>query len=73
MLGVCTRGRLTSLRTLLPLPHNRSVGCIFAELLGRKPLFPGKDYVHQLNLVMKVTTWGWATLGGSVLPLKCAM
>ena len=24
-----------------------SVGCIFAELLGRKPLFPGKDYVRR--------------------------
>ncbi len=32
----------------------RSVGCIFAELIGRKPLFPGKDYVHQLNLITKV-------------------
>jgi mitogen-activated protein kinase 1/3/mitogen-activated protein kinase 6 len=31
-----------------------SVGCIFAELLGRKPLFPGKDYVHQLNLIARV-------------------
>ena len=31
-----------------------SVGCIFAELLGRKTLFPGKDYVHQLNLIMRV-------------------
>merc|ERR1719335_1106836 len=31
-----------------------SVGCIFAELLGRKPLFPGKDYVHQLNLITDV-------------------
>lgn len=31
-----------------------SVGCVFAELLGRKPLFPGKDYVHQLNLITKV-------------------
>jgi len=31
-----------------------SVGCIFAELLGRKPLFPGKDYIHQLNLITKV-------------------
>ncbi|KAL4859014.1 Proton/sulfate cotransporter 2 [Chlorella vulgaris] len=31
-----------------------SVGCIFAELLGRKPLFPGKDFVHQLNMVCKV-------------------
>ncbi|KAK2075614.1 hypothetical protein QBZ16_001722 [Prototheca wickerhamii] len=29
-----------------------SVGCIFAEMLGRKPLFPGKDFVHQLNLVI---------------------
>uniref|UniRef100_A0A7S0MYV6 Mitogen-activated protein kinase n=2 Tax=Pyramimonas obovata TaxID=1411642 RepID=A0A7S0MYV6_9CHLO len=31
-----------------------SVGCIFAELLGRKPLFPGRDYVHQLDLITKV-------------------
>ena len=31
-----------------------SCGCILAELLGRKPLFPGKDYVHQLNLITKV-------------------
>ena len=30
-----------------------SVGCIFAELLGRKPLFPGKDYVHQMNLIAR--------------------
>eukprot|EP00696_Hemimastix_kukwesjijk_P019805 gnl/Hemi2/9186_TR3196_c0_g4_i3.p1 gnl/Hemi2/9186_TR3196_c0_g4~~gnl/Hemi2/9186_TR3196_c0_g4_i3.p1 ORF type:complete len:442 (-),score=113.23 gnl/Hemi2/9186_TR3196_c0_g4_i3:229-1356(-) len=28
-----------------------SVGCILAELLGRKPLFPGKDHIHQLNLI----------------------
>ncbi|GAQ82056.1 Mitogen-activated protein kinase [Klebsormidium nitens] len=31
-----------------------SVGCIFAELLGRRPLFPGKDYVHQLKLITEV-------------------
>ena len=31
-----------------------SVGCIFAELLGRRPLFPGKDYIHQLNLITDV-------------------
>ena len=31
-----------------------SVGCIFAELLGRKPLFPGKDYVHQMNLIARI-------------------
>ncbi len=30
-----------------------SVGCIMAELLGRKPLFPGKDYVDQLKLIIK--------------------
>jgi serine/threonine protein kinase len=41
--------------TLKQLADGRSVGCIFAELLGRKPLFPGKDYVHQLNLITKVT------------------
>lgn len=28
-----------------------SVGCIFAELLGRRPLFPGRDYLHQLQLI----------------------
>lgn len=32
-----------------------SVGCIFAELLGRKPLFPGKDYRHQLEIITRVT------------------
>jgi serine/threonine protein kinase len=31
-----------------------SVGCIFAELLGRKPLFPGDDYIHQLNIISDV-------------------
>ncbi|GER29136.1 mitogen-activated protein kinase [Striga asiatica] len=28
-----------------------SVGCIFAELLAGKPLFPGKSVVHQLDLI----------------------
>nr|VDD25710.1 unnamed protein product [Brassica oleracea] len=28
-----------------------SVGCIFAEMLAGKPLFPGKNVVHQLELV----------------------
>ena len=28
-----------------------SVGCIFAELVNREPLFPGKDYVHQIKLI----------------------
>ena len=28
-----------------------SIGCIFAELLIGKPLFPGKNVVHQLDLM----------------------
>ena len=31
-----------------------SVGCIFAELLGSKPLFPGDDYIHQLRIITDV-------------------
>lgn len=31
-----------------------SVGCIVAELLGRKPLFPGHDWLDQLRLVSNV-------------------
>ena len=31
-----------------------SVGCIFAEMLGRRPLFPGKNFVHQLTLIFDV-------------------
>jgi serine/threonine protein kinase len=31
-----------------------SVGCIMAELLGGKVLFPGKDYVHQMGLIINV-------------------
>ncbi len=30
-----------------------SVGCILAELLGRRALFPGKDYVDQLKMIVK--------------------
>mmetsp|Transcript_28823 Transcript_28823/g.46038 ORF Transcript_28823/g.46038 Transcript_28823/m.46038 type:complete len:288 (+) Transcript_28823:520-1383(+) len=33
-----------------------SVGCILAELIGRTPIFPGKDYNHQLRLIF--TTLG---------------
>ena len=33
-----------------------SVGCILAELLGRKPLFPGRDALQQLQVIV-------ATLG----------
>jgi len=31
-----------------------SVGCIFGEMLARKPVFPGSDYIHQLKLIMKL-------------------
>ncbi|XP_047311124.1 mitogen-activated protein kinase 3 [Impatiens glandulifera] len=31
-----------------------SVGCIYLELMNRKPLFPGKDHVHQLRLLTEV-------------------
>ena len=31
-----------------------SLGCIFAEMLGRRQLFPGKNYVNQLQLVLSV-------------------
>ncbi|KAG6610943.1 CMGC/MAPK protein kinase [Phytophthora cinnamomi] len=30
-----------------------AVGCIFAEMLLREPLFPGNDYLHQLKLIIK--------------------
>lgn len=31
-----------------------SVGCILGEIMTRNPLFPGKDYVHQLRLITEV-------------------
>ncbi|XP_059386406.1 mitogen-activated protein kinase 7-like [Carassius carassius] len=31
-----------------------SVGCIFGEMLGRRQMFPGKNYVHQLQLILSV-------------------
>ncbi|KAJ9555980.1 hypothetical protein OSB04_010594 [Centaurea solstitialis] len=31
-----------------------SVGCILGEIMTRQPLFPGKDYVHQLRLITKL-------------------
>jgi mitogen-activated protein kinase 1/3 len=33
-----------------------SVGCIFSELLERRPLFPGDDYIDQVLI-------GWFALG----------
>lgn len=31
-----------------------SVGCILAEMLGGRPLFPGKHYLNQLNLILNI-------------------
>ncbi|SPP82705.1 mitogen-activated protein kinase p38a [Drosophila guanche] len=31
-----------------------SVGCIMAELITRRTLFPGTDHIHQLNLIMEM-------------------
>lgn len=31
-----------------------SVGCIFAEMLRRKPFLKGRDYLHQLKLIFRV-------------------
>ncbi|CAN4097435.1 unnamed protein product [Withania somnifera] len=31
-----------------------SVGCILGEILTRQPLFPGRDYVHQLRLITEL-------------------
>ncbi|PAV22002.1 CMGC MAPK kinase [Pyrrhoderma noxium] len=31
-----------------------AVGCILAEMLMQRPLFPGKDYSHQLDLILEV-------------------
>jgi len=31
-----------------------SVGCILAELMGRKPLFPGRDSFHQITLIISI-------------------
>lgn len=31
-----------------------AVGCILAELLTSRPLFPGRDYAHQLDLILEI-------------------
>ncbi|KAE8702925.1 Mitogen-activated protein kinase 1 [Hibiscus syriacus] len=33
-----------------------SMGCIFIELMDRRPLFPGRDHVHQLRLLIEVSS-----------------
>ncbi|KDQ53336.1 hypothetical protein JAAARDRAFT_161829 [Jaapia argillacea MUCL 33604] len=31
-----------------------SVGCVLAEMLSGRPLFPGRDYHHQLSIILDV-------------------
>mgnify|MGYP003298181386 CR=1 FL=1 len=31
-----------------------SIGCIFAELLGRQPLFPGDHYLDQIQRIISI-------------------
>ena len=31
-----------------------SIGCIVAEMLGGRAIFPGKNYLHQLVLILSV-------------------
>eukprot|EP00040_Diaphanoeca_grandis_P018265 m.95945 g.95945 ORF g.95945 m.95945 type:complete len:380 (-) comp26856_c0_seq1:318-1457(-) len=31
-----------------------SVGCVLGEMFDNRPMFPGKNYVEQLNLIIKV-------------------
>ena len=31
-----------------------SVGCIFSEMIEGKPLFPGKDHVHQFSIITEL-------------------
>ncbi|KDO34828.1 CMGC/MAPK protein kinase [Saprolegnia parasitica CBS 223.65] len=31
-----------------------AIGCILAEMIGRRPLFPGSDFLHQLKIILDV-------------------
>lgn len=37
-----------------------SVGCILAEMLSNRPIFPGKHYLDQLNHILGkvLSVWG---------------
>lgn len=43
-----------------------SVGCIFGEMLGRRQMFPGKNYVHQLQLILSVLGTPAESIVGSI-------
>lgn len=50
-----------------------SVGCILGEIVSREPLFPGKDYVHQLKLITEVRLIGYSAIQSFVKVLNCGM
>ena len=43
-----------------------SAGCIMAELLTSKPLFPGTDHIDQLTKTMQLVGTPSATLLGKI-------
>ena len=52
-----TKVRIALINTSFELKYSQaidiwSVGCILAEMLSGKPLFPGRDYHHQLTLIL---------------------
>ena len=51
-----------------------SVGCILGEIITRQPLFPGKDYVHQLRLITEVLlAWFQTPELASIIILRLIM
>lgn len=54
-----TKVRIALINTSFELKYSQaidiwSVGCILAEMLSGKPLFPGRDYHHQLTLILDI-------------------
>lgn len=47
-----------------------SIGCIFAEILQGKPLFPGRNVVHQLELITDLLGTPAAEVIDKVCPVR---
>ena len=50
-----------------------SIGCIFAEILSGKPLFPGRNVVHQLELITDLLGTPSAEEIAKVRPAVCGL